>query len=147
MDMMALRRMVMAQMASGANYANGTITIGADWYNYVFQFGKTFNKYLYYFEMTDESKTALMNSGSTATDNTFALLGAYPTPNIDSTPATTYSMRTYVNVSNSTVARGTSTDGVQSCDPTSMTLQCRGLSTTTAFYRGYTYNYYIVEIK
>ena len=144
---MELRRGLLGLMASGANYAKGTIEIGAGWYNYDFQFGKTFNKYIYYFEMTDESKTALKNSGSTATDNVFAFMGAYPTFNIDSTPATTTSMRTSLKVSTSDVDRGVTTDGVRSCGPTSMQLMCRDVKTRFAFYKGYTYNYYIVEIK
>ena len=82
MDMMELRRMVMAQMASGARFVKGTITIPDSGSFYEINIGKTFNKYIVYIEATEESKTQIINN----TDNnskSWALFEVYPRPKIN----------------------------------------------------------------
>lgn len=44
----------MTQMASGADFVKGTFTVPNDVATYTINFGKTYSKYLYMVEMTDE---------------------------------------------------------------------------------------------
>lgn len=83
MDVMELRRMVMGQMASGARFVKGTYTVPSSG-TAKLEFGKAFNKYMFFIEMADESKTILMNSGETG-NRTFAVIGCYPMPSVDNT--------------------------------------------------------------
>lgn len=149
MDMMELRRMVMAQMAQtiqGANYASGTFTTG-NTSTYTLEFGKTFSKYLYYIEMTDDSKTALKNSEQTSA-KMYACLGIYPRNEFDENlyPYDAYAAYRVVpssdEMSLSTSAQASAIDG------SSITLTNNAISSgANNLYRGYSYNYYIVEMK
>ena len=62
MDVMGLRRMVMAQMASGAQFVKGTFTVPDSGSSYTINFGKTFSSYLYVIEMSDLSKQSLIQT-------------------------------------------------------------------------------------
>lgn len=150
MDVMDMRRRLMMQMTSGAQFIKGTFTVPNNATSYTIEFGKTFGKYLFLIEMDDASKTALL-----ATDidgnKPYALNGIYPIPSINNTvPSSVYTFQR-VNPSTGT-ASSTSGSGFISTNPspssTQITLVCDAITATTSrAYRGYTYNYYIVEIK
>ena len=64
MDVMELRRRLMMGMAKGAEVIKGSFTVPADYTgNYTINFGKSFSRYVYIIEMTDESKAALAQRG------------------------------------------------------------------------------------
>ena len=133
----------MAQMA-GSNAIKGTITpdsVGTVTIN----FGKTLNKYLWFLEMTDASKTSLLASGINLV-KAYANIGAYPMPGISSdTPSKGYF--TY-RVNPSTQAYTTSTYNYDCATSTGLTFGTCEASTNYAnyLYVGYTYNYTIIPI-
>lgn len=150
MDMMELRRMVMAQMSAtiqGADYAKGTFTTDTNG-TYTLSFGKTFESYLYYIEMTDDSKTALKNTGHTSA-RMYACMGIYPKNKFDGNdyPYNAYAAYRVVpstdEMSLSTSTQATAIDG----SSISFTNVADTGSGANNLYRGYSYNYYIVEIK
>ena len=53
----------MAQMANGAQFVKGTFTAPNSGNRYTLEFGKTLSKYLFFIEMTDNSKTTLLGTG------------------------------------------------------------------------------------
>ena len=145
MDMMAIRRMVIAQMASGAEFIKGTFTVPSSGSSYTLEFGKTFNKYLYFFEMTDASKTALLGISATGA-RTFFVDGIYPNRAVNG--AEIGDVFTYRVVPSTGVLSASYTVTIiNECSSTSMTLKTGGTGNTSVFYNGYSYNYYIVEIK
>lgn len=148
MDLMQIRRMLFAMGGGnmGADFVKGSFTVPNDGYTYIINIGKTFSKYLYYFEMTDDSKTALHNSGQTAA-RMFACIGAYPNAEFDEGSDTFgyYSVR--VKPSDGTIDKSASASP-SAMDGSSITIPISAISSgANAFYKGYTYNYYIVEIK
>ena len=145
MDMMTLRRMVMTQMTSGAQYIKGTFTIPSNGSGaYTIDFGKTFASYLFLIEMTDDSKTMLMNTGITSA-RTFAFIGTYPIPRINNSNDNYVAM--CKRVSPSTGECGATYISTMTCSSTSISNPCGSTNNANYFYRDYSYNYYIVEIK
>ena len=146
MDLMAIRRGLMAQMASGADYAKGTFTTDTAM-TYTLSFGKTFSRYLYYIEMTDESKTALHNSGQSSA-KMYACLGIYPKNKFNGNDFPANSYASYrVNPANDDMTLSTSASAT-AINESSITLGNTAISGgANSLYRGYSYNYYIVEIK
>lgn len=137
----------MAQAVQGANYAKGTFTTD-DNGTYTLSFGKTFSSYLYYIEMTDESKTALHNTGQNSA-RMYACLGIYPKNkfNGNNYPYNAYSAYR-VNPSTDEMSLSTSTQA-SAIDGSSISFNNTAITASGAnnLYRGYSYNYYIVEIK
>ena len=83
MDAMDLRRMVMAQMAAGAQFVKGSFTVPNDALAYyTLDFGKSFSRYLFLVEMDNASKTMLSNSGISA-NRIYAEQGIFPMPSIN----------------------------------------------------------------
>ena len=150
MDLMELRRMVLAQMAQGiqgANYAKGSFTTGTG-STHKLDFGKTFSKYMYLIEMADASKTALMNSGQSSA-KMYACFGMYPSAEFDSShSANNNYCSCRINPSSSTIDYSTSTVP-QAIDETSITFGNADAFSGSAnsLYRQQSYNYYVVEIK
>ena len=136
----------MAQMASGADFVKGTFTTDAS-SPFTLSFGKTFSKYLYYIEMTDESKAALHNSGQTSA-KMYACLGIYPKNKFNGNDYPYNAYASYrVNPSTDEMSLSTSS-AASDIDESSITLYNNALSGgANALYQGYSYNYYIVEIK
>ena len=148
MDLIELRRMVMAQMSAtiqGANYAKGTFTTGTG-STHTLSFGKTYSKYLYYIEMTDASKTALLSSSQTSA-RMYACCGVYPAPSVsNSTPSNNSFVSYRITPSDSSLS--VSNSNVSAIDSSSITFTNNTFSNgQNNLYREQTYNYYIVEIK
>ena len=133
-------------MASGADFVKGTFTTDTA-YTYKVDFGKTFSKYLYYIEMTDDSKTALMNSGQSSA-KMFACFGVYPPTEFDSSHSAAANYMSYrIKPSDSTIDCSSSAAANQ-IDGSSVTLGLTGITGgANSLYREYSYNYYVVEIK
>ena len=146
MDMMKLRRMVMAQMARGKDFITGTFTCPDSDTSFTIEFGKTFNNYLFLIEMTDAQKTALVNSGSSASLS-IAFTGVYAKRSINN-----------VNVAGNTLChRYKASDGTQTssstsnltCGTTSIKNNVRQTSASNPhinFIRGYSYNFIVVSL-
>ena len=145
MDMMQLRRMVMGQMASGARFVKGSFTVETGITSKTIDFGKTFSKYLFLVEMTDESKTMLMNSGVNAV-RAFSFVGIYPHRQINNHEYVTDAVYSRYNPSTDAVSGGTMQIATLTGSSMTMSVSVVSSSTTTLFV-GYSYNYYIVEIK
>ena len=147
MDVMELRRGLMAQMAaSGANFVNGTFTVPGNASSYTLDFGKSFSKYLYFVEMTDASKTSLIGTGINAL-KAFGYVGIYPNLSINGGSYTPNSMYARYNPS-SNVISGSSLSA-SSYSESSITFPVAAVDGTsiTTLYRNYAYNYFVVEIK
>lgn len=149
---MQIRRQMMgviAQMASGADYVSGEYTV-PDTGDVIFSFGKTFNKYFYYLEMTDESKEDLMDSGINAI-RTFCTCGVYPQPKVNNVEITGNRYQNY-RVTPSTGEVTSSVNGssspISSIDSQSITFNASDFSSGAyILYRGSTYKYFVVEMK
>ena len=136
-------------MANGARFVKGSIAIPSIEYNplYTIDFGATFDEYLFYIEMDETSKTQLMNSGQTG-DRQYALLYKYTTPIIGNQPESEYKFSYRIKPSTSAFsATGTNVGVLDNISTTSLDIWVRPIGNTYAFYPGYTYNYYVVEIK
>lgn len=140
----------MAQMTKGAEIIKGTFTAPAtdDTTTYALSFGKTFNTYLFLIEMTDESKTALVASGVSEYKG-YSFVGIYPKR---MTSLKVSNSNILVSRFNPSTLAGSNAAAVlpNSIDDSSITFNVYPISTsgqTYSLYSGYTYNYYIVEIK
>lgn len=150
MDLMMLRRGLLGFMASGAEFVKGSFTVPDSATTYTINFGKTFNRYLFLIEMDETSKTALANTGIDG-NKLYALTGICPIPSANSsTPARIYIIQR-LNPSTGTASSTSGSGFIYTSTPpnsTQITLTCADITSTTSnAYRGYTYNYYIVEIK
>ena len=142
---MDLRRRLMMAMASGAQFYSGTFTTPTSQNTYTLSLPKPFNKYMFFVEMTGDSKTALKNTGNESS-KTFFVMGKYPEPTFDNANINTFYNGRY-KPSAGTVDSTTSSV-VTSIDNSSITFTNRAITYgANVLYQGYTYNYYIVEIK
>lgn len=145
---MQLRRGLMMAMAGGAQFVKGTFTVPSDSGNtYVLTFDKTFRKFLFCIEMTDESKTELLNTGINAA-KLYSLFGLVPTSSIATYSPSVGSYGGY-RINPSTKDTSSIYNSLSASDSTSITIPCSAISSaqTNVIYKEYSYNYYIVEIK
>lgn len=121
----------------------GTFTTGSSDTSYTISFGETISKYLFKIEMTDESKTTLINSGN-ASARTYAFTGMYPSPGINNSSPSNC-MTTYrVKPSAGTFDYSQTTLNATS---SSITISCVNIDGGAQYlYRGYSYNYTILEV-
>lgn len=135
----------MGAMASGADFIKGSFTTG-NASGYLISFGKTFSKYIYFVEMTEESKATLMASGQDAA-KMVACCGIYPRVMVSDVPVANGFVSYRVNPTTSSTSQSTSAVP-SSIDNTSIVLPNSAITGgSNSLYRGYSYNYYIVEIK
>lgn len=146
MDVMSLRRMVMAQMASGAQFVKGTFTAPSSG-SYTLNFGKTFSKYIFIIESTEDTKTAIINSGASSY-RPFYWIGSYPQPEINNNGSYGGIAWTYKPSTNEYANSRYATDN-NSYTTTSITFVVADITGTSSsgILKGCSYNYYIVEIK
>ena len=136
----------MQMAASGADFIKGTFTIPADHSgSYELQYGRTFESYLILVELTDESKTVVINTG-TSNYRPFCYVGVYPYRKMINS---SYTMNVYVstyNPSSDSFSNGTIGG---TCTENSITVSTADITGTasTRLMKGCSYNYYIVEIK
>ena len=135
---------------SGADYISGTFTVVDDATSYTIDFGKTFDRYLFLVEMDDASKTVLVATGIDG-NKLYALSGIYPIPSINNTtPNAVYAFQR-INPSTEAVSTTSGSGFINTSTPpssTQITLNCADVTAATSnAYRGYTYHYYVVEIK
>ena len=144
MDLMAIRRRLIKQMASGAKYISGTFTVPSSGSNYTVNFGETFGSYLFLLEMTDESKASVLSSGSTYA-RAYAYIGIYPRRSINNTPSQSILYDRY-NPSTSASSYDALT-GTQ-LSLSSITLDIIGMTASGAasLVKGCTYNYVVVSL-
>ena len=132
-------------IATGAEYVSGTFTAPESGSSATLSFGKTFSKYMLFVEMTDDSKIALLASGQSSA-KMYAFDAMYQIPTIDNghpdpcimsyrvvptTGVKSYSASTIIEMTGSSFTITNNTIG----------------SGANVFYRGYSYKYYVVEIK
>lgn len=130
---------LVASISAGAEYAKGTFTVPNEGSRYTLNFGKTFSKYFFLLEVTDESMQSILNSGETAF-RSFEVYGKYQ----KSTNAHT----TYVRVNPSTSVTDATVASNIGCEESDLYFTPRIISYGANYiYQGLTYNYYIVEIK
>ena len=131
--------------SGGADFVKGTFTVPGAGETYTLNFGKTFGKYLFFIEMTDDSKSTLLNTGITSA-RAFYVEGIYPkrsVNNVEANDAFIYRVAPSTGVISSTYNGAI----VSNRGSTSLTLTTGSTSNTNVFFNGYSYNYYIVEIK
>lgn len=146
MDMMSLRRMVMAQMASGADFVKGTFTVPDDTgANYTLNFGKDWSKYFFIIEATDESKSTIINSGLNAS-KAYAFIGLFPRFSINNVNASFNGTYARINPSTSATDPINATNVSPLVSKIGFTVNSLNNGQSVLF-KGLTYNYYIVEIK
>ena len=143
MDLMQIRRGLLAQMAKGVEIIKGSFTTNNNG-TYTINIGKTLNRYLFFIEMTDDSKSDLLLTGQTSA-KMLACEGLYQTPEINNsrpedcvlsfrvvptTGVTSYSSSTINNIDGSSITFTNNTPQ----------------NGANVLYRGYTYNYIIIPI-
>lgn len=132
----------------GAEVVKGSFTVSPSAIvdnTFTINFGKTFSKYLYLIEMTEESKATLLSSGQTA-DRMYSAIGVYPIPQINNT--TPYNSFLSVRVKPSTSETSISAPGSSSESATgsTITFPVSNLGGVNQLYRDYSYNYTIVSL-
>lgn len=147
MELMEIRRRLMMGMLKGAEVIKGSFTVPANGVNnYKIEFGKSFDKYIYIIEMTEESKLQLMQTGINANKG-YARLGIYQPFSIDSiSPSKTTHLSFRCNPSEGTVMATTAT--ANGIDSSSIAIAMGAVTTnsTNILYNGYSYNYTIVSL-
>lgn len=134
-------------MAKGAEFISGSFTIPSNDTSFTFDFGKTFNKYLYVIELADDSKTALMNSGVTG-DRLYGAVGVYPQLAIGNVGIDNYGLAYRIKPASATSTPIASYSIFTEITGSSMTVRVGTINAGTYYLiQGYTYNYFIVEIK
>ena len=152
MDLMSIRRKMMgviAQMANGADFVKGTFTVPSDASSpYIVSLGKTFDKYLFYIEMTDEDKETLTGLTSITGQRGYGFVGKYPDFEINEQTDNQGTLAHTIAPSTGNASR-TSANFNQYGTSTQLGLICGGINTNASgrIYQGYSYNYYVVEIK
>ena len=145
MDMMEIRRMVMAQMA-GKDFVTGTFTCPNEDTQIQIDFGKTFNHYLFILEMTDASKEALVESAASGTAS-IAFIGVYPKRTINNVTINSNEVsERYIASSNTQTSGATN---VIACASTYLKANVRAITEATLqsyLIRGYSYNYTVVSL-
>lgn len=136
----------MAQMASGAQYIKGSFTVPNSGSSYTLNFGKTFAKYLFIIEATDESKATMISSTTVSAAKLYCLVGSFPSPGINNTPGVGKLANRYTP---STEALGSVGTKYNTCGESSIVFTVAPFETGGAnyLYNEFSYNYYIVEIK
>ena len=147
MDVMSIRRGLMMAMASGAQYVKGMITV-AQGAECTINFGKTFSRYLYFIEMNDASKTTLLASGESGAKS-YARCGVVPSVAIGNVDAGLSYWSQRINPATSEQTYSAISNYVVNATGSSITFKSANSISSGAhyLYAGYTYNYYIVEIK
>ena len=132
--------------AKGLEVLKGTFTI-QDNTGYTIKFGKTFTKYFYFVEMTDESKTAFASSGISNT-KAYSIAGIYPMPEISNKRPSNFGVASRYTPSTDEVGAATfavnnvSTDGSQIKFPTASATG----GGASNLYIEYSYNYIVVSL-
>ena len=112
-------------------------------------FGKTINSYIAVFELTDASKTALINAGA-GSNRAFFLMLYYPKPEINNkTGTSTNAYINYYNDSSDNVNAGQGSTGFTDATSTKVTIRAYDITYNSAytFIAGYTYNYKIIPLS
>lgn len=136
----------MGQMANNERCVSGNFTVPDGISTYKISIGKTINNYVWYVEMSEVSKSALMATGSSA-NKAYAFLGKYPQPQIDNKSPSSTSFWAF-RVNPSTQGINTLIGYVSGIDNTGITIGVAGIDgAANALVKGYTYNYYIYEIE
>lgn len=128
----------------GVKKLTGSFTVGSDDTSYTISFGETISKYLFLIEMTDASKTTLSGSGN-ASPRSYAFTGMYPSPGVGNNAPATCMTTFRLNASTSELSYSQTT--LSNATTSSITISAVTLSGGAQYlYRGYSYNYYIVEV-
>ena len=146
MDMMELRRMVMAQMAKGAEIVKGTFTaINQSNNTFTLNFGKTFSKYIFLIKMTDESLATLKTSGQTGA-KMYECLGRFPKYSIEDPPSNGNAYISYrIKPSDSTLSISSAEN--QSMTESSISFQCQSYNGgANILYVNHDYEYLIISL-
>lgn len=134
--------------STGKEFVSGSFTCPDSNTTQVISFGKTFNKYLFLIEMTESSKTALINSG-VAYDKSYAFFGLYPITSINNHDASVNAASLRYKPSADSLSSGT-TGSALTCTDTSITGIVRPVDHSSSaqhlLIRGYTYNYIVISL-
>ena len=149
MDLMDLRRQMMGVitgMGSGVNCVKGTFTVPDSGTSYTIQFGKEFQSYLFMIELSDDSKSTVLNSGSTYS-RAYKYYGDYPGPEIDNGYETTCIYVARITPSTKVKSYGTRDNTI--CANNSITLSTVGImeSGWGSLVKGLTYKYLVVSLE
>ena len=128
---------------TGAKKVTGAFTVGSSETTHTISFGETLSRYMFLIEMTDDSKTTLASSGN-ASARSYAFTGLCPSPGINnSAPA---NCMTPYRIKPSTGEMSYSQSTVNTA-ASSISIGCADLNGGAHYlYRGYSYNYYVVEV-
>lgn len=134
-------------MARGAEVIKGSFTVPLDTTgNYTISFGKSFDRYLYIVEMTEESKVALMQSGQDG-NKTFARVGLFPVPAIGDIHSYNYShMSCRINPATETPITTVAVMNGVTNSTIAIAIGDITAASTNHVYRGFSYNYTIVSL-
>lgn len=144
MDLMEIRRGLLAQMAKGAEIIKGTFEAINTGGSYTLDWGKSFSKFILIIEMTDASKTTLLASGQTSA-KMFECLTQYPMPTINNDSASNAILSNRIIPTTSVISTSASSAGTVT--EHSITMTCNNIgSGSNVLYNGYEYNYTVISL-
>lgn len=136
----------MSMAIKGAEYISGTFTVPNDSGNrFTLQFGKTFSKYLFLIDATDETKEAIIASGANG-NRAYAVFGAYPMPSINNEIPSLNETYCRINPNTMAVSTGYSTS-MATPNADSIVMEAGNFVSGAQYvYQGCSYKYYIVSL-
>ena len=151
MDIMEIRRGLLLQMASKGYIKKGQFTVkstGSEGERLYIDIGKTLEKYVVVVEMTEESKAVLAAKTEITGQRVFEWIGIYPLMNIDNKTITNDAFVGRMQPSTGSVNASTTASIYTSADR--IGLDCYALKeggSAWGLYFGFTYNYWLLELK
>lgn len=135
----------MTGMAKGAEVIKGSFTVPIDASTYTLSFGKTVGSYIFQVEASAESKTAILNSGSTYA-RTIIWTGYYPQKSIGSNTFSDTILANRIQPSTGTITNGI--PSMPSCSDSEMTFSAVDMTASGWAYvvKGETYDYIIIPL-
>ena len=135
--------------STGAKFAKGSFTTPTSGTSYTLNYGESFSgNYLLIVEPNDDTKTAIINSGVNY-KRVFGFIGKRYSFSINGLQITNNQyLLDRINPSSSAIDQ--TLNGIPAYTDSSATFgnyNIEGQYATTCLYQGYTYNYYVVEIK
>ena len=135
-------------ISTGAKFAKGSFTTPLNENTYTLNFGETFSgDYLIVIEATDDTKTAILNANVNY-KRAYGFIGKRNNFIINSSSASTNYLIDRINPSSSEIDRVLS--GSPTYSDSSVTIGNYDIAfqyATNCLFQGYSYNYYVVEIK
>ena len=137
-----LQKLIFA--GGGGGGVSGEFTVPDSGSTYEISFGKTISNYLFLIEATDDTKTAILNSGQTSS-RAFAFVGVYPKREANDHEASNNALTQRLKPSDGSVDASTTT---VTCTDSAVSLPIGGFGSGVNYvFAGCTYKYVIAPFE